>query len=77
MPRPWEDRSFFERESRIDNAFFEEGDLRPESMTVVTGTVVRIEREVRDREILEYISTLRTRRSCIEVDRLLSVEDIE
>ena len=54
---PWEYSSLGEREIRIDDIILQKSHACPESVTIRTGSLVGVEREVRDRELLTSMIT--------------------
>ncbi|EKD29729.1 MAG: hypothetical protein ACD_78C00300G0001 [uncultured bacterium (gcode 4)] len=61
MIGPREDRPLSKGQARIDDFFFEKCYLGPESMTTLTGPIMRIKRKIGNGEILLYRATERTR----------------
>ena len=57
---PGKETSFCDREFRFDDISLEKCRRRPESMTACTGTTMRIEREVGNRQLIKAIVTYRT-----------------
>ncbi len=77
MSRPWEQGSFSDSKTGIDDIFLEKRCRSTESMATFTRSMMGIERKVRQRKVILIVSADWARRILMKVSLLLALENID